>query len=313
MRKEISGISVATAILLLAAASLLCTKFGGLDSAAMKLPPAAALSLEGLFYVGIISIWRRRMSPRALGLGVPTLFALRMGIVVAGAITTRAMGESASLSGAAMLSPATAVWATATCLAVAAFYPVRGLVAPAASAGDGVRPRAAPAPAKVLFEALPVNRHPGASAAAEQHHDRERDDTQFHLVESRPSAATSPTPSYAPPAYVEGWATVPSSVLLQQLPAGAKVVAGADGGDSVEVPLALIVSRLREGEVRIPVGELDGVISLPAGGPAAETSVELPLELVVPQVPDEVLELRETPPPWLAVEAELEDIFFAKV
>jgi hypothetical protein len=312
MRKEISGTSVATAVLLLAAAILLCGKLAALNADAIRLPPPLALSLEGLAYAAILYIWSGRLSLRAQGLGVPALFAARLVISAGAAGAGGAAGLTAAKLWAAMVSPVWVAWAAAAGFAVVTLYLLRGVLLPAPPSAtqrpavkSGMAP---PTPSKVLFDSKPPA--PGAPAQARMvtEADGEGDESLFRVLEPRPAAHALRPATLQPMLEIEGWVRVPAAALLEQLPAGTEIE-----DEQVEIPLALIVPRLREGELRIPVAELDGIISLPPGADD-DVSVELPLAQVVPQLPDEALELPPcSPPQWLLVDAELEDIFFAKV
>ena len=311
MRKQISGTSVATALLLVATAVLLCTKLDSLNATGIKLPPFAALPLEGVFYAGILYIWSGRLSLRAELLGLPTLFALRMGISAAAGSAVRLMSSAHAHPVAAALSPVWVVWATAAGFAVAAIYLLRDplLPAPAADAGRAPAKTGSPsASGKVSFESgspsdAALAEAVSASAAPP---DGDDDASLFRVLE--PRAMARQEAQAAPFMQLEGWVTMPASLLLEQLPAGAESVQ-----DRVEIPLALIMPQLRAGQIRIPASRLEGIM-LPRGAADEEVTVELPLEMVVPQLPEEALELPEcSPPSWLVEDAELEDIFLAKV
>jgi len=309
---RVSGTSVATAILLVVAAILLCTRLQGLDANNIALPLAAALLIEGAFYAGIIYLWRGRFRLGAEALGVAALFAIR--IVVSAAAMTGAQlatGHRPHLMWENLLAPAWQSWMTAAGFAVIALALVRDAVLPQkeAEAPRAVKDSALsqPTAAKVMFDSA-------AARSARRAETTDEDDAQALAVDSslfqvlEPRRATAEAPQSGPMPQVEGWAAVPASVVAEQLPAGAHVT-----GDELLIPLALIVRQLRTGEVRIPLSELDDV-SVPPGVGDAEASIELPLRLIAPQLPDEVLELGEVQrPSWLAVGEALEDIFFAKV
>jgi hypothetical protein len=310
MRKQISGTSVATALLLVATAVLLCTKLDSLNAAGIRLPPLAALPLEGAFYAGLLYIWSGRLSLRAELLGLPALFAVRMSISAAAGSVVRLMSSAHAHPLAAALSPVWVVWATAAGFAVAAIYLVRDPLLPsgAGDAGRAGRTGSPPPPGKLLFEPGP----PVSAALAEAvsasatPRGQEDDASLFRVLDPRPTARQEA--QAAPFVQIEGWVTIPTSVLLEQLPAGTKSVQ-----DSVDIPLTLIMPQLREGQIRIPASHLEGVM-VPRSATDEEATVELSLEMVVPQLPEESLELPECKAPsWLVEDAGLQDIFFAKV
>lgn len=309
MKREISGTSVATAVLLLAAAALMCIRMQRLETDGAPLPLYAALLLEAAFYSAVVALACRRLSLRAEALGVPALFAMRIGVSAVAAASVH-LGASGHWPAAVdFLAPGWAAWVTAGAFSAAALSMVGGMMLQSAQAtrGQSARgPVAALAPAKVAFESERPQQAPGV-APRPTTEPAEAAPTTFQVLEPLP-AATPAVVLPPPPPQVEGWITLPASALRAQLPPGAEVE-----GESLVIPLSLIVPRLREGQVRIPLEELRGIISLPPDG--EETAqVELPLPLVVQQLPDEVLELPEsTPPSWLAVDAGLEEVLFAKV
>lgn len=303
---RVSGTSVATAILLVVAAILLCTRLQGLDAKSIALPLAAALLIEGAFYVGITYLWCGRFRPGAEALGVTALFAIRV-LVSAAAMAGAQVsaGHRPDLAWEKVLAPVWQSWMTASAFAVVALAMVRDMLLPA---GEAEAQRAArdtapsqPTAARTLFDSAPAEAGDDSDAQS-----LAVGSSLFQVIEPRRVAAAPPQLEAMP--QVEGWAAVPASVVAEQLPPGAQVTS-----EELLIPLSLIMPRLRTGEVRIPLAELEEVC-LPLGLDEQEASVELPLRLIVPQIPDEALELGDAQPPsWLAVEAPLEDIFFAKV
>ena len=311
MKRQISGTSVATAVLLVAAAILLCSRLQRLEAGGIALPVAAALLIEAAFYAGIVYLWCGRFRLRSEALGVAALYLIRIA-VSAGAAAAAQLGGGphAHLSWHGIMAPVWQSWMTAAGFTVVALALVRDLLLPKREA-PAQRPvkdsaRAQPQAAKVMFDGPPGPPVVGAGLTGDGNDQAPAvDPSLFQVLEPRRAAAG---PQLTPIPEVEGWAAVPASVVAQQLPAGAEV-----SGEEILIPLALIMRELRTGEVRLPAAELDGVY-LPPGCDPQETQVELPLSLIVPQLPDEALELGEPrPPSWLTVETPLEDIFFARV
>jgi len=310
MKRDISGTSVATAVLLLATAVVLCTKLQGIDAEAVKLPLFAVLLIECAFYAGVVYRWRGSFRVLTEVLGAAGLLAARIGISAAAAAGVQLVNAHRPHVGLSFLAPPWESWMTAALFAVVSLYMVRGMFisadridAPRRSRRDA---RAEPVTSKVAFESAAPQatgrigdpRHDDGDAVG-------ADDSAFHVLDP-----TRPPVVQLPPAaiMIEGWVAVPASLIAPQLPAGAQIE-----GDEVTVPLAAVVRRLREGEVRIPLVELDDIITLPVGASDERATIELPLRLVVPQIPDEVLELPEVQPPaWLAADTQLEEVFFAK-
>jgi hypothetical protein len=322
MKREISGTSVATAVLLAAAAVLLCSRLQGFDAHAIGLPIAAALAIEAASYAGIIYFWCRRIRPLALVVGIPILFVLRIAISTGALICAELDSAHRLHLGVGLISPPSLSWLTAVAFAVIALYLVRGsLWQPAAESesaakggaarqkrGGKDRPAAQPTVTKVAFDTstpTAVSLAEGPATAARSLGD---DGDVFRVLEPTARNAQPAAPLIQPMPQIEGWVTVPAAVVAEQLPAGAEVNAA-----ELLVPLALVVPRLREGEVRLPLSALEDV-TVSMGAADGEVSVDLPLRLIVPQLPDELLELPEAhPPPWLVADAALEDVFFAKV
>jgi len=305
MKREISGTSVVTAVLLVAAAVLLCARLQGLNGDDLRLPLAAALLLEAAFYGGIVYVWCGRINVVAQALGIAALLATRIFISAAATIASQLDAAQRPQLHATVLSPVWQSWLTAGAFAVLSLHIVRGAFLPGKAApGPAGREASEVAAVKVAFDSTPAPR-PAAAASGDEGDATSSDESLFKLIEPqrrRPAAATLPI------AIVDGWVSVPASVVEQQLPPGAQVRA-----EEILVPLALVMPRLREGEVRVPLNELDD-ISVPISAAESATSVELPLRLIVPQIPEQALELPETQPPaWLSVDAALEEIYFARV
>lgn len=305
MKRDISGTSVATAILLIVAAMLLCIKLHGMDAHGLRLPPAVALPIEAAFYGGVIYLWCGRFNLWAQALGLVALFAIRILISTAGIAGAQLEAGHRPVLGAVILSPLWQSWMTAAAFAVVALHLVRNAVLPIKA--PEARPVAGVSPAaKVAFDTLRAPSDPVGQAAEAAAATLEAEASTFRVLEPRPTAAKTTTAVALPE--VEGWVTVPAAVVAEQLPGDAEL-------DATEllIPYSVIFPKLREGEVRIRLSELDGVY-LPLGAEDNEPSIELPLPLIVPQIPDEAFELPEAQPPaWLLADGELEDIFFAKV
>jgi len=322
MKRDISGTSVATAVLLAIAAVLLCSRLQGLDAQAMSLPIAAALPIEAAFYAGTLYVWCGRFRVLALLLGIPLLVAIRIAISTGATMCAQLDAGRHIRLGAAVFSPVWTSWMTAGAFAIIALYLVRGALwraqdkdQPRSSEGVAAHKRrgkdsetAEPTQTKVAFDTSPPSTISMVEGSAGAAHSLGDDGDVFRVLE--PTARRvqpGSVPVQAMPQF-EGWVTVPASVIADQLPAGAEVKAA-----ELLIPLALVMPRLREGQVRIPVTALEDV-SIPMGASDQIATVELPLPLIAPQIPDEALELPETaPPPWLAVDATVEDVFFAKV
>jgi hypothetical protein len=156
----------------------------------------------------------------------------------------------------------------------------------------------APQPAAVAADGADRERSRGDDATS-------ADDSLLTLIEGKGRRRPAPPP---PLPLMDGWVSVPAPLVQQQLPPGAQVRA-----EEILIPLALIMPRLREGEARIPLDELDD-IAVPIGATESAATIEVPLRVIVPQLPAEALELPETQPPaWLSIDAALEEIYFARV
>jgi hypothetical protein len=310
MKRDISGTNVATAVLLLATAVVLCTKLQGADAEAVRLPLFVTLAIECALYAGVVYLWQGGVRVLTEVFGVAGLLAVRIGISAAAAGATQLVGAHRPHIGSTFLAPPWEAWATAILFAVVSLYLVRGLFI-SAQRSDARRSRrdASPEPVttKVAFES--ASAEPTAPRADARRDDGGAASTLLEVIDparTEGQAQVVRLPAAAP--VVEGWVAVPASLIAPQLPPGAQIE-----GDEVTVPLAAVMRRLREGEVRIPLVELDDIIVLPVGASDERATIELPLRLVVPQIPDEALELPEgQAPAWLAVDAQLEEVFFAK-
>lgn len=201
--------------------------------------------------------------------------------------------------------------------AIMAFYPVRYLL-PRRSQANRLRERGAADTASPAAALPPAHRGgtflfgaPGSQPGS--------------LVAATPPAAANSNAARPPVVLSEQLRelklAVPLRVIFPQLPAGVLKPELAErifsDAMEVKVPLTAVLPQLGEALIQIPVDELlsylpKAWLDHPMAG--MEEKVILPLEVVVPQLPEEVLKLSDPcPPAWAAVVSEEEKVLFAQV
>ncbi len=128
-------------------------------------------------------------------------------------------------------------------------------------------------------------------------------------------------PPPLPEEYAERPIEVPAAALLKQLPPDWVNDPHGTRAETevVRIPLAVLWPEMREGELRIPLSDLQpylphGLVAVPAVGRNghAVTDLLVPMSVVVPQLPGELFALgRRAPLPWSKMELETTTPLFA--
>jgi len=302
MRKQVDATGVVTVVLLGVAAVLLCAQLTRLP-ALFAMDQGQALVLELLLYAFALALSKSDCTPRGYLIGVGAMFLFRL------LITAGTMAWLAGQTGAPVVKAGAQVWTSAPArLAAVVFallmsYPLAGLLP------ERPRRRRQPLPALVRQELL-------LSAAAAPR------EVELPSVEDEEPAGFGYVPHLTQRTVrpIEGKVQVPAEAISSQLPASLLLPGGPSYQGEVEVPLALVMPGLQEGEVKLALPDL--VPYLPAGLVREDLdlftaddapTVSLPLEVVVPQLPDHVLEREPVEPPtWLRVDPALERTLFAR-
>lgn len=276
-------------MLIASAGAMICALLA--QGAPSKIPMALWLSLlmEVAAYVALLAMFGAPRRSLTYAVGVIALCAIRWTIMLAGGgIQALHEGGAAWQHAKAMQGMAVPRMAVLLFSAVA-FFPLRDLLPGEPSSGPAeacVKKNAEQSDVMLLFGAQPgteASLHGLAEVA---------DDSDSLSIEQAP---------------IEGSIALPLQVALKNV---ASFSAAADDGEArIEVPLALIVPHLKEGQIVVATRDL--APHLPPGVTVGQESVELPLREVVLALPPDVLRLPPAnPPAWARVEGLDQEVLF---
>jgi len=306
MPKKVSITGVITAVLMGCGAVLLCARLFALPTQ-MKMEQGPALLIELSCYGVAVILANRRSTLLGYLIGVPVMLALRV-VVMAGTAAWHAGQSGAPIvtTGVRVFSSAP-VWIAATAFAVLMFLPFAGLL-----------------PERLARRRRPRVRESAAGLAAVQ----AMPELMSRQAEPEAPAEEEDLPGFAALVHlarretreIAGSVSIPVEHILSQLPESLLPAGGARGEEAAIVPLSAILPQLEEGVVRLPITALAGY--MPAGSLREDRDifaedeapmVTLPLEVIVPQLPESVLTVEPAnPPSWLRVDPELERTLFAR-
>ncbi len=319
MRKDFTAISAFSTLAAFTAGAVLCVQFSRTELQIGLTTSAPVLwAVEAVIFGTAVYVWRSKVSFFGWLLGIGGMLAFRIALVSAAALimmVTQQMDHSeAALRQAADFVPRTC----AVVFSLMAFYPLRVFL-PLREAQITRKGRAFANSAAVK----------SATAAAEA--DR---GLLIVTVKDRASGEEAVVPPPPPPGLgqdippklsIEGEVEVPAKPVLALFPEGLatdRAMAVAET-QSFRIPLHMVHPQLREAQVVFSVGELRGMLppnvrkalvqSEDSGHEAESTPIPLPLQVIVPQLPPDALELPPpSPPAWAEAEA-TEKVVFATI
>ncbi len=312
MRKEFTAVSTLSAILLFTAGMVLCMQVANIKSGAGAAISGPVLwAVEVAVFGATVLGWRPKVSFAGWILGIAVVAVMRIalvsgaGMVLAITRETTNMGPAMSQTSAFLPRMCAAGFALMICYPFRFLLPLRE-----AEIGKGFRDGSAARGNGEDGLLIVTMRDRGGQPA-----ESPRGDARMHSS----SGILSSVP------LVEGEVELPLSTVLALMPEHLITDRALALGDTetLAIPLEVIVPQLKEARVVFNVTELRSWIPLAvrkALVQPADSDIEtenglvaLPLELIIPQLPAEVLELPPpSPPAWAQVDA-AERVVFATV
>jgi len=317
MRKEFTAISAFSTLIAFTAGAVLCMQISN-----MKLTVGWGISapmlwaLEAAIFGGAVYVWRRGVSFFGWLLGIAALLVVRVAVTSSAGLGLALMRESANVG--AMIQETTAV-VPRLCAAVFALmvcYPLRVMLPLRQVKSDERRRRFADDAGRSARNEegnrglLIVTVKDRAAGAAEARAKGEVRTPAFGTTSSL---------------MIEGEIELPLSTVLALLPDDLvtdRALALTDS-QTVTIPLSVIHPQLKEAQVVFSVADLRAWLSplvrkaiVPPSDSDIETEnglVSLPLELIVPQLLPEALQLPPPAPPAWAELQESERVVFARI
>ena len=319
MRKEFTAIGAFSTILAFIAGAVLCMQVSQMKAqAGVEISAPVLWAVEAAVFGTAVYVWQSQVTVAGWILGIAGLTGVRLALVSAAGLMLAVMQETANVAACLQETSQLPPRACAMAFALMVCYPLRTFLPLRAveirRKGKGFAESAA-----VKSAALGVE-------------DADRG-LLIVTVKDRASAARqSPRPGpeglvpdvFAAPG-IEGEIELPLSTLLALFPEDILTDRALALGDteSMAIPLEVVHPQLKEARVVFSVTDLRSL--LPAAVRKAlvqssdsdleveNTLVSLPLELIVPQLPLEVLELPPpSPPPWAGAEMKAgEGVVFA--
>jgi hypothetical protein len=294
---------------------------------ATSLAPALLWGAELLVYAALIALLGRRLRWAGAAAGAAGLVAISQLILLGGDAAAWAVALWSPATAAAPVHPSGAAHGCAAFFSILIFLlhqdPLRRL----GSAASNLRPARRRGLVTDEPRGLERNRKsPGLAVlgpgGAALNFDDDADvraliDSASGAAPARGVAAATLAPAAEDFEEVEGSVSVPLAEIAAawerqglEWPGGASAVGSRE---ALEVPLKMILARLREGEASLLPDQWEtlaqGRVDLPAV-PTDETALPLPMETVVAQVPVEVFARPVTPLRWMTgVELDGEPLF----
>jgi len=319
MRREFSTISAVSMAMFFLAATVVCLQIAhtkGLPS--WRLSPGVIWALEIAVFGTCVHLWRRRISLGPWVLAIGALVLVRIGITHASALGYQFIQAAASYQAGMQEMSQVLPRACAALFSLIVLSPVRVFL-PATLLPARPRPRSAPGGATFAFPDMPTD---GANDPA-LWFVRGDEKIPVWLGTGRQSSVDDVVSAGTPVAQMEGCLELALRDVLAQIPQEfiAEKAARHQDTEPVSFPLAVIIPQLREARIVVRLDELcdrlpHDVVNLPDlwVGPEEEVPlVLLPLEMVVPKLPEGMLELPPPSPPSWAKLAYTEKVVFARV
>jgi hypothetical protein len=320
MRREFSTISAFSMMMFFMAATVVCLQIAHTNPpwANWRLAPGVIWALEIAIFGTCVHLWRRRISFGPWVLAIGALVLVRIAITHASALGYPLIQAAASYEAGLREMSQALPRACAALFSLIVLSPLRAFL-PATLLPARSRSRSAPGGATFAFPDMPTD---GASDPA-LWFVRGEEKIPVWLDARHQSGVDGVVSAGAPVAQINGYLELTLREVLAQIPQEfiAKKAARYEGTEPVTLPLAVIVPQLREARIVVRLNELcdrlpHDVVNLPDlwAGPEEEVPlVLLPLEMVVPKLPEGVLELPPPSPPSWAKLAYTDKVVFARV
>ncbi len=319
MRKEFTAISAFSTLIAFTAGAVLCMQIANLKlTVDWGISPLVVWALEAMIFGLSVYLWRRGVSFFGWLLGIVGLFVVRIAVTSSAGLGLSLMRESSNMENLLQETNAIVPRLCAAVFALMVCYPVRVLL-PLRQIEVGGR-----------------RRQFGEGAAAKSARGEEGDRGLLIVTVKDRAAGGAVETRMKPEARIshggitsnvmlEGDIALPLSTVLSLLPDNLVTNQALALSDSqtVTIPLSVIHPQLKEAQVVFSVAELrtwlPPVVRKAIVQPS-ESDIEienglvsLPLELIVPQLPSEALELPAPSPPAWAELQESERVVFARI
>ncbi len=319
MRKEFTAISAFSTILAFTAGIVLCMQISQLKSQpSVEISAPALWAVEAAIFGSAVYLWRSRVTFSGWILGIAGLIGVRVALGSGAGVMLAIMRNTADVSACLAETSGLAPHMCAIIFALMVCYPLRAFL-----------------PLRPLENRLKGRRFAESAAVRSATMGAENGDRGLLIVtvkDRRPGDKQPPRPAQEMPvphavlaSEIEGEVELPLKTLLALFPEDVLTDRALALGESesVAIPIDFIYPQLREAQVAFSVGDLRNWLppsvrkALVHPGDSdlelENTLVSLPLELVVPQLPAEALELPPpSPPAWAEVEA-AETVVFATI
>jgi hypothetical protein len=335
MQKQFSTSGLLTLLVVILAGALVAARLNHIVNADdLRIPSIILWAGEIFLYLTVLFVWAPNIAPAFAGLGLGGMLVLRLLIgVMAGTVTVLVDARSAN-SGFSTCLSSTMPRLCSMVFAVLAFYPLRIFLGRRTSAGKDNRTAKTRTPkssarndqdipvtpaVSAAKSANVVYGTPGAPAAAPNQTAQKKSGVMDFMAAPQSAAKAAPM---VLPSHLEGYMLhIPMQVIASQLPDGSLRAEIADhiakDNPDFELPLEMIAPQLKEALVQLSIPALLDLLPntwVDAVDIETEDKITLPLEVVIPQVPEEVFALpAPNPPTWANLPKEEERILFAQV
>jgi len=318
MRKEFTAISAFSTVIAFTAGSVLTMQISqlGLESG-MTVSEPVLWAVEAAIFGTAVYAWSRRVSIPGWLIGIAGLMGVRLAVVSASALVLALIRETADLGTCLTQTSELIPRICAVAFALMVGYPLRQLLP--------TRPLEVRRKGRGYAESAAVKSATGAGEG--------ENGLLIVTVKERGSQGKAEPLPVPPPARAGGLSAppmagdlvLPLATVLALFPEDLvtdKALALADT-ESTSVPLDMVYPQLREAQVVFSVADVREFLPIAVRKSLVQTSesdlelentlISLPLELIVPQLPEGALELpAPSPPKWAEAET-TESVVFATV
>jgi hypothetical protein len=318
MRKEFTAISAFSTIIAFTAGSVLTMQISQLGlGATMSVTGPVMWAMEAAIFGTAVYLWRSRVSLPGWVMGIAALAGVRVALVSAAALTLALVRETADLGQCLAQTSGLVPRFCGVAFALMVGYPLRDFL-----------------PTRPLEHRRKGRGYAESAAVRTATAGSEGDNGLLIVtVKERGSQGKAQPEPVAPPTRAPGFLTspvngevaLPLATVLALMPEDLvtdKALALADT-QTLSLPLDVIHPQLREAQVVFSVADVRELLPVAVRKALVQTTdsdlelestlISLPLELIVPQLPEGALELpAPSPPKW--AEAEMTDsIVFATI
>jgi len=314
MRRDFTAISAFSMAISFVAAVVLCLQIAQIKGAPeLEIAGPTAWAVELAIFGTAVYAWRPRVTLSGWVLGIATMVLVRVLVATCAGTGLLLVQDTGDIESAIARASTLGPRICASFFSLMVFYPLRVML-----------------PVRTLRR--PDRRRFAESAAVTEANGGAEDpamvlvggDETIPVWDARrkPPARARPGARPVPQVDLDGSLELPLDAVLAQAPQDlwADSAGKHDPSEPVSIPLQAVVPQLSEARVVFTVADLcqwlpPGVLRAPAEpGPEGDVPVvNLPLELVVPRLPAEALQLPPPSPPAWAEVGDADSVLFATV